>query len=61
VPAGGWRDQLHGALVGLGWSSREADEGVGAAAPAAAEAVATGAQPDVATLLKVALRSLSRT
>ncbi len=24
----GWRDQVHGALLGLGWSSREADEGV---------------------------------
>jgi Holliday junction DNA helicase RuvA len=61
VPAGGWRDQLHGALVGLGWSAREADEGVGAAAPTADEAVAAGGQPDVAALLKVALRSLSRT
>jgi Holliday junction DNA helicase RuvA len=59
-PAGGWRDQLHGALVGLGWSPREADEGVGAAAPTADEAVAAGSQPDVAVLLKVALRSLSR-
>jgi len=59
--AGGWRDQLHGALVGLGWSAREADEGVAAAAPTADEAVAAGDQPDVAALLKVALRSLSRT
>ena len=56
----GWRDQLHGALVGLGWSAREADEGVAAAAPYADEAVAAGEPPDVAVLLKVALRSLSR-
>ena len=61
VLSGGWRDQLHGALVGLGWSAREADEGVAAAGPTADEAVAAGDRPDVAVLLKVALRSLSRT
>jgi Holliday junction DNA helicase RuvA len=63
VSAGGatrWRDQLHGALLGLGWSGREADEGVSAAAPYAAEATADGEAPDVAALLKVALRSLSK-
>ena len=60
VVSGGWRDQLHGALVGLGWSAREADEGVASAAPHAEEAGAGGAAPDVAVLLKVALRSLSR-
>ena len=57
---GGWRDQLHGALLGLGWSGREADEGVAAAAPYAEEATAAGDAPDVGALLKVALRSLSR-
>jgi len=56
----GWRDQLHGALLGLGWSSREADEGVASAAPYAEEATAAGEAPDVGALLKVALRSLSR-
>ena len=56
----GWRDQLHGALLGLGWSSREADEGVASAAPYAEEATAAGELPDVGALLKVALRSLSR-
>lgn len=55
-----WRDQLHGALLGLGWSSREADEGVSAAAPVADETAADGAVPDVAVLLKVALRALSK-
>jgi holliday junction DNA helicase RuvA len=58
--SGGWRDQLHGALVGLGWSTREADDGVAAAAPQADETVAAGGTPDVGALLKVALRSLSR-
>ena len=56
----GWRDQLHGALLGLGWSSREADEGVASASPYAEEATAAGEPPDVGALLKVALRSLSR-
>jgi holliday junction DNA helicase RuvA len=55
-----WRDQLHGALIGLGWSTREADDGVAAASPYAEEATATGSGPDVASLLKVALRALSR-
>ena len=58
--SGGWREQLHGALLNLGWSGREADEGVSAAAPYAAEATSEGAAPDVAALLKVALRSLSK-
>ena len=58
--AAAWRDQLHGALLGLGWSSREADEGVSAAAPVADEAAADGDVPDVAVLLKVALRALSK-
>jgi len=56
----GWRDQLHGALLGLGWSGREADEGVAAASPYAEEATTAGDAPDVGALLKVALRSLSR-
>ncbi len=62
APAGGttWRDQLHGALLGLGWSGREADDGVAAAAPHAAEAAAEGETPDVGALLKLALRALSR-
>ncbi len=60
VVRAGWRDQLHGALLGLGWSSREADEGVASAAPYAEESADAGAPPDVGALLKVALRSLSR-
>jgi Holliday junction DNA helicase RuvA len=57
---GAWREQLHGALMGLGWSAREADDAVLTAAPLAAEAAADGEQPDVASLLRFALRSLSR-
>lgn len=62
APVGGqpWRDQLHGALLGLGWSTREADEGVAAAAPQAEATTADGGAPDVAALLKLALRALSK-
>jgi Holliday junction DNA helicase RuvA len=55
-----WRSPLHAALLGLGWSAREADEAVQAAAPLADEAVASGTEPDIAVLLRSALRSLSR-
>lgn len=55
-----WREQLHAALLGLGWSTREADEAVAAAAPQAGEALAAGDQPDIAALLRSALRALSR-
>lgn len=52
-----WRGQVHTGLVGLGWSAKEADKAVDAVAP---QAEATD-EPNVATLLRAALRSLSRT
>jgi holliday junction DNA helicase RuvA len=55
-----WRTQLHGALLGLGWSTREADEAVSAVVPEAERALAAGAEPEVASLLRAALRTLSR-
>ena len=57
---GGWREQLHGALLGLGWSAREADEAVDAASGEALTSIAEGHDPDVGALLRSALRSLSR-
>jgi Holliday junction DNA helicase RuvA len=57
APAG-WREQVHGALVGLGWSAREADEAIGAVARDADAALAAGEQPDIPILLKDALRAL---
>jgi len=51
---GGWRDQVHQGLVGLGWPAREADRAVETVAADA------GDVPDVAALLRAALRSLSR-
>ena len=51
-----WREQVHGALVNLGWSSREADEAVSAVA---GEVPADGSAPDIAALLRTALSRLS--
>jgi len=56
APAAAWRDQVHAGLVGLGWSAKEAEKAVEAVAPQADET----AEPDVAALLRAALRSLSR-
>jgi Holliday junction DNA helicase RuvA len=54
VPA--WRDQVHEALLGLGWSTRDAET--------ALERVVTGIEPgttpDVSTVLRDALRTLSK-
>ncbi len=52
-----WSEQLHAALVGLGYAPREADDAVGAVTPEA-EAQAS---PDIGALLKAALRTLNRT
>ena len=56
LPAGAapWRDQVHQGLVGLGWSTRDAEKAIDAVAPEA------GATPDVGTLLRAALQTLSR-
>jgi len=54
----GWREQVHGGLVGLGWSARDADEALGAVVPDADAALAAGEQPDIPALLKDALRAL---
>jgi holliday junction DNA helicase RuvA len=57
-----WRTQVHAGLVGLGWSAKEADRAVEAVAPEAASGgeTPTGSGPDVAALLRAALRSLSK-
>jgi Holliday junction DNA helicase RuvA len=53
----GWRDQLHAALIGLGYATREADEAVSAVAP---QAEAAEGAPQVGQLLKAALQTLNR-
>jgi holliday junction DNA helicase RuvA len=63
LPGGGaasWRESVHGALLGLGYSSREADDALAAIAPQAEESVAAGSAPDVAVLLRLALRATGR-
>ena len=49
-----WQGQVHAALVGLGWSPKEADDAIASVA----EEVADDA--DVGTVLRAALRSLDR-
>ena len=56
VAPAAWRDQVHAALVGLGWSGKEADQAV-----EAVRVEADGsAQPDISALLRAALQTLSR-
>lgn len=54
APAAPWRDQVHQGLVGLGYSTRDAEKALDAVADQA------GAVPDVGALLRAALRSLSK-
>ena len=51
---GRWRGQVRDALQGLGWSTRDAESAVDAVAPEA------GSEPDVPTLLRAALQTLSK-
>ncbi|MGW0572690.1 Holliday junction branch migration protein RuvA [Streptomyces tauricus] len=55
--AAGWREQLHAALIGLGYATREADEAVSAVAP---QAEVAGEVPQIGQLLKAALQTLNR-
>jgi Holliday junction DNA helicase RuvA len=49
-----WQAQVQAGLVGLGWSAKDADKAIEAVADQA------GDHPDVAALLRAALRTLSR-
>ncbi len=58
-----WREQVRAGLVNLGWQAREADQAIAAvAADLAADGGAAGGDgtADVATLLRSALRKLSK-
>jgi Holliday junction DNA helicase RuvA len=50
-----WREQVQQGLVGLGWSAKDADKAIESVSDRA------GDDPDVAALLRAALRTLSRT
>ena len=57
----GWREQVHGALLNLGWSTREAEQ---ALEVVQTEADLTGidtAEAQVSVLLRMALKTLGRT
>jgi holliday junction DNA helicase RuvA len=56
-PAATWRDQAISGLVNLGWPARDAEQAIAAVE---AEAEAGGQTPDVATVLRAALRKLSK-
>jgi Holliday junction DNA helicase RuvA len=56
----GWREQVRAGLLGLGWSSREAESALDGVAAMAEESMSDGAPAPVADLLRSALRSLSR-
>jgi Holliday junction DNA helicase RuvA len=58
--AASWRDQVRAGLMGLGWSTREAESALDNVAALADQAVADGEPVPVAELLRAALRSLSR-
>jgi Holliday junction DNA helicase RuvA len=68
VPAGaatGWREQVQDALVGLGWQARQAGEAVDAVAGSPDGPITVDGQdgddpPDVAAVLRAALRHLGR-
>ena len=53
----GWQGQVHAALLGLGWSAREADSAIERVSPLVGDGVDAA---DVPTLLKAALRTLAR-
>jgi Holliday junction DNA helicase RuvA len=54
-----WRDQVQQGLVGLGWSAKDADRAIEAVADQVATSSTPDGSPDVAALLRAALRALS--
>jgi Holliday junction DNA helicase RuvA len=60
TPVSPWRDQLTSALVGLGWSTKEADGAVVQLAPVADEQIVATGSVEVAVLLRQALQLLGR-
>ena len=55
-----WRETVRAALLGLGWSPREAEAALAEIAPLATELARGGAPLDVAALLRAALSTLAR-
>jgi Holliday junction DNA helicase RuvA len=61
TPIAPWKDQLTSALVGFGWSVREAEGAITQLAPVADEQIATTGGVEIAILLRQALQMLGRT
>lgn len=57
VAPGTWQAQVHSALLGLGWATRQADAAIEEIAPMAAQ---NGHSADIPELLKAALRTLAK-
>ncbi len=60
TPVAPWKDQLTSALVGLGWSVKEADTAIAQLGPVADEQITTTGGVEVAVLLRQALQMLGR-
>ncbi|WP_019876929.1 Holliday junction branch migration protein RuvA [Sporichthya polymorpha] len=59
-PASGWREQVHGALLNLGWSAREAESALDVVQAEAEETGLDTTSTQVAVLLRMALKTLGR-
>jgi len=55
-----WRDQVQSGLVNLGWPARDADQAIAALEDEGVIGGSGGDAVDVATVLRAALRKLSR-
>jgi holliday junction DNA helicase RuvA len=55
-----WREQVRAGLVNLGWQTRDADQAIAAVEVDLAEDPAATTEADAATMLRAALRKLSR-
>jgi Holliday junction DNA helicase RuvA len=60
TPVAPWKDQLTSALVGFGWSVREADGAIAQLVPVADEQIAANGAVEIAVLLRQALQILGR-
>ena len=61
TPVAPWKDQLTSALVGFGWSTKEADGAIAQLVPVADEQIAATGAVEIAILLRQALQLLGRT
>ena len=61
TPVAPWKDQLTSALVGFGWTVKEADGAIAQLVPVADEQIATNGAVEIAILLRQALQLLGRT